>query len=76
MSSATAATKINHGGAAYLMPAFLFFMGAVFVGHAILTGRAGQSLAFALGGGFMAFGAALGVVQYAWHKRSRRAGTF
>jgi hypothetical protein len=76
MSSATAATKINHGGAAYLMPALLLFMGAVFAGHAVLTGRTGQSLTFALvlGGGLMAFGAALGAIQYIWHKRSRRAG--
>jgi hypothetical protein len=76
MSSTTAATKINRGGAAYLMPAFLFFMGAAFVGHAVFTGRTGQSLAFALvlGGGFIIFGVGLGAVQYAWHKRSRQPG--
>ena len=76
MRSSTTATKINRGGAAYLMPAFLFFMGAVFVGHALLTGRSGQSLAFALvlGGGFIAFGAGLGAIQYSWHKKSRQRG--
>jgi hypothetical protein len=76
MSSTTAATKINRGGAAYLMPAFLCFMGVVFVGHALFTGRSGQSLALALtlGGGFIVFGIGLGAVQFAWHKRSRQRG--
>lgn len=76
MNSADAAARINRRGGAYLMPAFLFFMGAVFLGHALLTGRTGQALSFALalGGGFMAFGAALAAIQYLWHKRSIRAG--
>ncbi len=72
MSSTTAATRINRGGAAYLIPAFLCFMGMMFVGHALFTQRSGQSLVFALllGGGFLLFGLGLGAVQYVWHKRS------
>lgn len=72
MDSTTVATKLNRGGAAYLIPVFLFFMGVVFVGHALLTGRSGQGLVLALvlGGGFIIFGVGLGAVQYAWHKRS------
>jgi hypothetical protein len=76
MSSTTVATNINRGGAAYLIPAFLVFMGLVFAGHALFTGRSGQSLMFALvlGGGFIIFGVGHGVVQYAWQKRSRQRG--
>ena len=76
MSSTTSAMKIDRGGAAYLMPAFIFFMGAVFVVHALFTSRSGQSLTFALvlGGGFLVFGLGLGAVQYSWHKKTRQRG--
>ena len=75
MSSATAATKLNRRGAAYVMPVFFLFMGLVFIGQAIFTGRSGQSLTFALvlGAGFVLLGVILGAVQYSWHKRSPRA---
>jgi hypothetical protein len=76
MSSATAATKINRRGAAFVMPGFFLFMGAVFIGQAVFSGRAGQGLAFALalGGGFVVLGLVLGAVQLSWHRRSPRAG--
>jgi hypothetical protein len=76
MSSATAATKINRRGAAFLMPVFFLFMGAVFIGQAVFSGRSGQSLAFALilGSGFVVLGIVLGAVQLSWHRRSPRAG--
>jgi hypothetical protein len=67
---------MNRRGAVFFLPAFLFFMGAVFIGHALLAGRTGQGLIFALimGGGFAAFGIALGLIQYVWQKRTLRAG--
>ena len=77
MSSAVAARKINRRGAAYIMPAFLGFMGVVFGVEPLLTGRTGAALKFGLvmGGGFLACGLALAAVQHTWQKRSRREGS-
>jgi hypothetical protein len=72
LRSSAAAIRINRGGGAYVMPAFLVVLGLIFVAEPLITGRMARTGSFTLvaGSTFALFGVLLGVIQHVWRKRS------
>ena len=77
MRSANAASSVNRGAVAgYFWPAFLFILGAAFVIHALVFGRAPAVTNFGVmaGGLFALFGLLLGAFQYVARSKAASGG--